>query len=256
MKRKMFVTLVCVLAAVSLNVLAAPPLLVDDAQLMTYEEQLELTELLEEISTRQGVDVVVVTTYSLGGKSPVEYADDFFDYNGYGEDGVLLLVSMEDREWWVSTTGFGITAITNVGLSYISDEFVPYLSDGEYAQGFRVFAELCDKFITQARNGDAYDYHNLPKVPFDPGEHLMIALVVGLLAAVIATLIMRGQLKSVRQQPKADDYVKPGSMHLTQSRDLYLYSNTSRREKPKNNGGSSTHRSSSGRSHGGGGGRF
>lgn len=77
--------------------------------------------------------------------------------------------------------------------------------------------------------------------------------------ALIVTGVMRGKLKSVRFQPKADDYLKEGSMQLTENRDLFLYSHLDRRAKPKDNGssgGSSTHVSSSGSTHGGGGGKF
>ena len=47
------------------------------------------------------------------------------------------------------------------------------------------------------------------------------------------------------------------SYHLRTNQDLFLYSNISKRPKPKeSSSGSSTHRSSSGRSHGGRGGSF
>ena len=67
---------------------------------------------------------------------------------------------------------------------------------------------------------------------------------------------MKAKLKTVRQQAKADDYMTPGSLHLTYSRDLFLYTHLDRREKPKSDSGSSTHTSSSGTTHGGGGGKF
>jgi uncharacterized protein len=65
---------------------------------------------------------------------------------------------------------------------------------------------------------------------------------------------MKAQLKSVRQQ-NAGDYVKKGSMQLTDSGDYFMYRRVVRTALPKNNS-SSTHSSSSGRSHGGGGGKF
>jgi uncharacterized protein len=73
--------------------------------------------------------------------------------------------------------------------------------------------------------------------------------------ALIVTGKMRSDLVTVRQQVKADNYVIPGSLQLTNSRDLFLYSQVTKTERPKS-GGSSTHTSSSGRTHGGGGGKF
>lgn len=248
----LFVTL-CLL---TVTVFASADHLVDDADLLTASEAAEIESQLTQISSRQGVDIVIVTVDSTDGADPMDYADDYYDYNGYRADGILLLISMEVRDWWVSTAGYGITAITDAGLDYISDRFVPYLSDGDYAEAFAEFAKLCDEFITQAKTGDPYDSHNLPKDPFNLVVNLLIALAIGLVVAWFMTGHMKSQLKSVQQQAKADAYLKAGSLALTQSRDLYLYTHTDRREKPQSSSGSSTHTSSSGTTHGGGGGKF
>ena len=59
----------------------------------------------------------------------------------------------------------------------------------------------------------------------------------------------------------AASYEREGSMNLTNSRELFLYRDVHRTERPKessssDSGGSSTHTSSSGTTHGGGGGSF
>ena len=42
----------------------------------------------------------------------MEYADDFYDYNGYGmgekHNGIIMLISMENRDVWFGTTGSAI----------------------------------------------------------------------------------------------------------------------------------------------------
>ncbi len=233
-------------------------LLIDNDDLLTSFEEEELIEKLEDVSSRHGMDIVIVTEYSLGNKSAMEFADDYYDYNGYKKDGILLLVSTEYSDWHVSTTGYGITAITDAGLEYISDNFVYYMSDGDFYTAFMTFADLCDTFITQAKTGDPYDYHNLPKDPFAFGINLIIALIIGLIVAFIVTATMKGKLKSVRSKYEARDYLKKDSFELTRSNDIFLYVDLKCRPRPKSdeNGGSSTHRSSSGSSHGGGGGKF
>jgi uncharacterized protein len=67
----------------------------------------------------------------------------------------------------------------------------------------------------------------------------------------------KGQLKSVALQKRATDYMKPGSLNITDSRDFFLYRHIDRTEKAeKSEGGSSTHTSSSGNTYGGKGGKF
>lgn len=263
MKKLLHIILaILITAAVVLPITAADsPRLVDEADLLTPSEEATLTAKLDEVSTRQQFDVVIVTVESTEDKTPMEYADDYYDYNGYGFgeefDGVLLLISMEERDWWISTCGYGITAFTDAGIEYVGEEIVSDLGGEFYADAFNRFAELCDEFVTQAKTGDPFDSHNLPEEPFDPVFTLILALVAGLIIAFIATLIMKGQLKSVGYRFGASDYTKKGSLNVTESRDLFLYRTVDQRRKPENDGGgSSTHTSSSGRSHGGGGGKF
>lgn len=237
---------------------------VDMAELLNDSEKTALLSKLDEISERQKLDIVVLTVNTLDGKTPRDYADDFYDYNGYGfgenKDGILLLVSMEDRDWWISTTGYGITALTDAGIEYISEKFLSDLSDGDYAQAFTTYAELCDQFITQAKTGEPYDTGNMPEEPFNVAWNILVAFVIGLVVAVIVTGIMKKQLKTVQLKSEANNYVKANSMIVTENRDLFLYNQVSRRARPKetdnSSGGSSTHTSSSGSSHGGGGGKF
>jgi len=247
--------ILCLLMALCLTVHATTPRLVDEAGLLSSEDAARLEEKLDEISTRQGMDIVVVTVDSTEGKDPEAFADDWFDYNDYAEDGILLLVSMEHNDWHISTTGYGITVVTDAGLEYISGKFLPMLSDGEYADAFNTFAELCDEFITQANTGDPYDTHNLPKEPFNVVLTLIICLGIGLVVALIITGPMKRELKSVRKQLRADAYVNSGSLQLTGCQDLFLYAKVTKTERTKSSG-SSTHTSSSGNTHGGGGGKF
>ena len=137
-----------------LNLQAAsdhPARLVDQAELLTAEEQQQIQAKLDEVSELHHCDAVVMTVNSLEGKTATEYADDAFDYDGYGlgEDkaGILFLVDMGDRNWATSTHGYAITAFTDAGLSYIEEKLVSYLGDGEYAEAFNCFAEYAARAI-------------------------------------------------------------------------------------------------------------
>ncbi|MBQ8828361.1 MAG: TPM domain-containing protein [Clostridia bacterium] len=236
---------------------------IDDADILSDSEEEDLLDYADSVSEEYEFDIVIVTTGSLGGKSPMSYADDYFDYNGYGygdtTDGILFLVSMEDRDWWMSTSGYGITAFTDAGLEYIDEQVIDYLNDGDYKEAFDEFIRICDDFLEQAEKGEPYDYSNLPKELLSwlwiPGS-----ILIGLVIAFICVGVMKSKLRTVRSQPAANSYVKAGSMQLREQRDLFLYRTVTKRPKPKNSGsgsgGSRTHSSSSGSSHGGRGGKF
>ena len=245
--------------------------MVDNASLLTGDEAQELNDKLAEISARQACDVVIVTVNGLGGKTPMDFADDYYDYNGYGQgpgsDGILFLVSMEERDWWFTTTGYGITAFTDYGQEQLFDAISSDLSGGYYYDAFDGFAEKCDELLTLAHNGTPLDVGSV-KSPFYNAMHnnggvigIVLALVLGLLIAFIPMGKLKAQINNVKWQKTAGNYTKPGSMVLTQNYDHFLYANTTRRvieteSSSGSRGGSSTHTSSSGRSHGGSGGKF
>lgn len=237
------------------------PRLVDLAGLLTREEFNSLIDRLNRVSESKKFDIVICTVDSTDGKRVADFADDMFDYDGYGygidRDGVLLLISMEERDWYISTRGFGITAFSSSGIQYTGNEIKGYLGNGEYLAAFNKFVDICEEFVDNARNGDI-DNNGTTESGSRPFPVLLIpiSLLAGFVIALIVVGVMKSQLKSVRSQAAANCYVVPESMVVTDNLDLFLYSNVTRTEKPKNNDGGGSHTSSSGAEHGGGGGKF
>ena len=219
---------------------AQMPRLVDAADLLTQNQEAELLDRLDRVSQELQVDVVIVTMESLGGYSADAVVEAYYDEYGFGfgpnRDGVLLLLSMAERDYRILSNGFAADAISMSDIDTIGDHIVDELSAGEYMEAFMEFTSLCVYEIEGARNG----------FPFAFGKSLLISLGIGFAVAFIATGIMRAQLRSVKTRTGAREYTVPGSMHLTHSADLFLYRTLDRRRKPQNN--------SSG-SRGGGGGR-
>ncbi len=233
----------------------------DLADLLTDSDEAALLNKLDEISLRQKMDVTVATVNDLDGyASAAEYADVVYEYCKYGygsqKDGLLLLISTEDRDWAISTCGYGITAFTEAGIEYINKQIKSDLSDDNYAAAFDTYANLCDEFITQVRSGSPFDKDNLPREPLSM-IWIPISIVIGVVLALIIVGSMKGQLKTVRTQAAANSYLKKDSLAITESSDLFLYHTVTRSKKEKDkDSDSSMHTSSSGTPHGGGSGKF
>lgn len=277
MKRLLtFITSVFIFVSVLIPACAANnlPYVNDNADLLTDEETYRLESLLKQKSEELEFDIVVLTVDSVGGKTVEAYADDYYDYTGYGYgddfDGCLLLVSMGEREWHISTTGFGITALTDAGIDYIGEQFQSYLSTGDYYNAFSIYSETVAEFVQQADAGTPYDYYNLNEYDSSYGTYnedsensLGSAIIFGIIFGGIFTLIfigvLKGNMKTVHHKTQANDYLVNDSLTIIAAHDTFIGSNivkTAKESKSSSGGGSSTHSGSSGRSHGGGGGHF
>ena len=76
--------------------------------------------------------------------------------------------------------------------------------------------------------------------------------------ALFPTMSMKNNLKSVKNQVKASNYIKDGSLNLAQKSDSFMYRHVATVPivHEESHGGSSTPMSSGGMTHGGGGGKF
>lgn len=241
----------------------------DFSGVISQEDRDYLNNLYDEIAERQCVDVIICFTDSLDGMTTSEYTKNLYEENNYGygenKDGVMLLVSFEDNDRYIATRGYGITAFTKSGIQYVGNQIKGDLSDGDYAEAAEYFARLCDELLTDAKNGTPYnesfgaidDGDTGTGSVLPPPMWILISIAVGVITALIVVGIMKGKLKTVKMQASANNYLKNGSLNITDSSDIFLYSNVTRTAKPKNNDNdSSTHESSSGNTYGGGGGKF
>lgn len=249
------------------------PYYYDELGLLNPNDAKRLNQELENISQTYECDVSIAVVNGFYGVDFQDYANDFYDYNGYGwgseDDGILLMIDLDSKQWAVSTFNYGLEAFNDQGIDYIMDIVVDDLSANDFRAAFNQFAKQCEIFLKQARSGTAYFDGGItpqkpPKTLMDYLVMLGMSLGVGVLVAWIAMSIPKKQLKSVRPSYEASHYVGDLGLQLTSQNEIFLHRTVQRHRRPRSSssGGSSstgtrtTRTSSSGRTHGGRSGRF
>lgn len=225
--------------------------MLDEAGLLTNTQTQQLEALLTEISERQQLDVIVRTVDDFNGSNVDDYAEAWYDASGYRGDGCMLLISMADRDWCITSTGYAETAMNPYCRETIGDAILDDLSDGNYADAFRSFAEYTDQFITQARTGEPYSSSHPFKQPFDYAKQIVIGLIVGLVISLVAVSSIKSGYKPVKRQSNANNYLVQDSLMMHAQYDNFLYNHVTRTRKSSESsggGGGGSHTSSSGRS--------
>ena len=224
------------------------PLVVDQANIIPDDVEAALIARCDAIAEEYKMEVAIVTASDFGGLIAEAYADDFYDFNGYGygenDDGMLVVYKPGEegeREIWITTHGNGSSVFFQGIREGIIADMKDYLIAEDYEKAFNMYLDRAEEQLK-------------------PGTPVIWLFVLALVGAVVGLLItgsMTAKNKTVIAQNQAKVYTRQGSMNVTGAQDVFAYSFVNTTPKAQNNDtDSSTHTSSSGRTHNGSGAKF
>ena len=255
---------------IAMSAMAGGTYVFDQAGLLSDGEISALNDRCASLSEKMNMDYVIVTTADKGGKSLAAFADDFYDYNGFGgaAGGACFVLDMQDRTCYVSTYGDMIAYLNDdriyafTGDAYGNggdDDMWDHLSHGNYYTALSRSADITEYYYDQGIPGKKKD-----------GIGAIILKLLGSLGA--AAGISAGRISSIKnkyamktEKAAASGFIKSymatSAFNYSDVADQLLSTHTTTRIIPRSTGGgggshsgSTTHTSSSGRTHGGGGG--
>lgn len=226
----------------------------DEASILTYDEIEELNAKAKEITETYGCEVYAITFPGLDGNEAWELNEMLYaelkEYYGAGEDVVILMLAMEERQYDIMARGFGNTAFTDYGKDVMAEKFLDDFANDDWYWGFYDYMATCDEFLAMAVNGEPFD------VDSDEGGSglfgIIIAIVISCIIAFAVCSILRAQMKTARIATEAHDYQK--ELNLTNQYDRFSHRDIKRVYNPlkeENEGGTTVN--SGGSSHKSGG---
>lgn len=249
--KKFMLLCIAILASISLY---AQAIVVDEAGVLSADEIAAFEGKLARFEQKTKSQAVVVIVPSLNGKSREAFADDYFDYNGYGygeeKEGVLLLIATGD-----GTPGSGDMQISTHGsktIGKLSDRKIERLLDTLYDDGLkdRNYASAIDSYIDDL----SFCFFNTIS-----SRDAAVGVGGGLLTFLLSFFGIKRRNK-VKEMEPAFNAGKNAAVSFAATDDKLISSNVSTqkiiRYDPSSDDESSTHTSSSGETHGGGGRSF
>lgn len=243
----------------------------DDAGILSAVEEAKLQQLCVQTAQQSSIDIIIVTTADTQDKTSMEYAEDFFMAHEFGYetlhgDGVLLLVDMDNRMAWISTSGKGIRYLSDTRIDSMVTAITTYLKKGDYNGACGQFISQVGTYMkTLPSNSDqggagntvyVNDRTTTQKLVDHLGVCLLISLIVGTSAVVIMMLNAKAKMTVGCQT-----YVNNQKFDVRDKRDLFINTTVVKYKIQTSNnssggGGGSSHSGSGGHSFGGGGGKF
>ena len=237
--------LLCLLTAAMLLLAAAAPVFAEDGiyiydtyGLLTDEEAVTLQNRAQEISEEYdcGVYIVTVADYSDYGRSVRGAAENIFRDNEFGlyndNSGILLLLSMDDRDYFVYTNGYGTYTMSQWGDDNFDAPMLSGFRANDWYAGFEGYLDSCDAALEYA--GTTYDpadydaYGNLVSRGPNIGQCIATGVIVGVIGSFIICMIMRRKMRSVAKATSAANYVLQNSLNIYQADDVFTHTTQTR----------------------------
>ena len=137
------------------------PPIIDDAGYLMQSELDELSRELDKVREKYNFEVAIYTESDMTSDTAEASADDIYDYNGYGagenDDGILLYICRDTREYHFTTHGKGLEYFNKNGLVYLESKVLPYLEDDNYYKAFEVYIKTADELLKMASEGKPYN---------------------------------------------------------------------------------------------------
>lgn len=241
-----FLAVLTLLTALWVPALAAEPELgyvTDAASLLSDTEWTALESKAESISARYECGVYIITvddftdyvnTYDVYEAAKAIYREYSLGW-GTEKSGVLLFLSMAERDYSLIAYGYGNTAFTDYGKDRLADRFLDNFGDDDWYGGFEDYLNMCESMLQSAREGRPLDVGSAPAIRL---VGILISIALGCIAAFIVCCFLSLQMRSVAVKAEADSYIRSDSINFIAREDRFSHTSQVRTKVESSSGGS------------------
>ena len=215
----------------------------DAVGLLSLEEQQELETTAAQLAERYGCGVYVIivddyTDYTNG--STRDFAKEtYINYDlgiGEGKNGILLVLSMSDRDYYLLTKGdIANAAFTDYGQEQLTQEFLDDFRYDNWFDGFRDYMSTAGQYLEESENGAPVDvpgYNGGYAESSSTGANILMIVGVPCLISLAVCGVFAAQMKTARRQTGAMGYISHGGVDMRVTQDQFLYNTETRQHIP------------------------
>ena len=219
----------------------------DFAEILTENEEKKLYKNIKHFIKETDIDLVIVTikenvkglANDTANTRMKLYAHDFYNYNDFKKNGLLLLIDMHVGGIYMVTEGRAVELFPNSRMNPILKNVYDKVSKKEYFSACNGFITSVSDFVNIGLPGDD-DEHIIDddgNVVDDVFGNILWMFLISFVVSGIVVGVMINSYKEQKMNKISKDYLNRDSINITTISDFYLGSKTKRAFlKKKNNG--------------------
>ena len=222
----------------------------DFADILTDEEEKELKTLIDGFIEQTNLDFVFVSvdmSYYNDSLNEI-YAQDFYDYNDFGQGlpkngGIILYRNKYENDPYYESvlTGEAQLYCDTSCNDYLLDNIYDLFHSGNYKEGITSFIHMFNSRYEQGYDEERYYIDENGSLRENKKVNPLWSILSGGLATLIGMTRLVKKNKMVKKASNANDYLVESSINYTNKSDVFVSTITTHTRINTDSGGGSSH---------------
>lgn len=200
----------------------------DFAEILTEGEEETLFKNIKHFISSTNMDYAIVTTKKNNKGSSKDYTKDFYNYNDFGNDGIILLIDRDKMGIYMTTSGRAVELFSD-------ERMEPILKNVFELTKKKKFYDACKSFTTSiseivkigtVKDDEVVKVGKDGTVKVSKDLHVVNVAIFALLGTgiIIGILILRCRM--VRKATSARDFLNKDTMKIVDISEMFLGTRT------------------------------
>lgn len=201
----------------------------DFADLLTAKEEETLYKHVKHFIDGTQIDYVIVTISKNNKASSMNYARDFYNYNDFANDGIILLIDRDNKGIYMTTNGRAVELFPDSRMEPILKNVFNLTKNKKFYEACKSFTTSISEFV---QIGTVTDKEEVVKVGEDGSVkvsksfHFLEVSIFALIGTAIIIGILIISSRNVRKATSARDFLNKDTMKIIDISEMFLGSRT------------------------------
>lgn len=221
---------VIVTESIKSDILSTPAINVDEkiydfADILTSKDEEKLYKQVNNFIIKTKIDCVIVTINNNVKNSTKQYAHDFYNYNNFWNDGILLLLDMSNKSIYVATNGYAYELFPDSRLQPMLKSVFAKVKERKYYEACTNFMTSVSQFVDIGLVNEDEKFVQVlddGKVIITSSEYLLAIFIFALGGAAFIISILVLSNKMVRKATSAKGFLNKDTMKIIDISEMSL----------------------------------
>lgn len=200
----------------------------DFADLLTETEEDTLYKQIKHFTDSTSIDYVIVTISKNNKAGSKEYARDFYNYNDFAADGIILLIDRANKGIYMTTNGRAVELFPDSRMEPILKNVFLLTKEKKFYEACKSFTTSISEFVQigSANDNEVVKVGEDGSVKVSKSLHLLEVSIFALVGTIVIIGILLIISRNGKKKESSRDSLNKDTMKIINISEMYLGART------------------------------